>query len=1493
MKIVQGASFNQLSFKQQLIIAFGFGIVCFAVISSFVISSISSQTVHKQFVSQGKQITENFAEQSVLALLYHSTENAQEASKSILSFPDVSSVVIYDENHTTLFNSQPNSLVNIPSSWSEKGLEYIEMDDMWHFSMPVFSGEWALDESSPFAAQSPEHELIGFVRVCISKESLHAMTREILKSNLLIALSFSVGLLLLLLMITNRLLRPLKQLALNMHQAEQGNIRVRAMLEGSADLLLMEQAFNTMMDELEHRENELVVARDEAIDTAKAKGEFAATVSHELRTPMNGVLGMLQLLQSTELDSKPKEYVDIATNSAQTLLLLIDDILDFSKVESGKMKFHLEDFGIRELVTDVVELLALQSNAKKVMLSAVIDPNLKNIIRGDSGRIRQILLNLAGNAIKFTDQGMVMIRVEQVSASDNLKLKFEVEDTGIGISEEAQKRIFDSFVQADGTTTRTYGGTGLGLTISEQLIMLMGGKLRVKSKIDEGSTFWFTIPMAVASQASHVLPINDQKLFLLRVLTIGDNKARNKVFSLTLSSWQCIHQQAESFEQANFMMEKSRKKGEFYDLVIVDNPVINSFETNVFGKNDELASMKFLVLSDDLSLHADTDSIISPTIKYIPSVIDSITLRREIQCLINNVSIDNTTVTRLDSKSKESIRILVVDDNPTNQIVARTMLGKLGYWAEVAENGEVAIEKLAGSSFDLVLMDCLMPIMDGYKTTQMIRESGSSSNSIPILAMTAHIFQSDRQRCFSAGMNDFVEKPLKFEDLEDKISLWLSPPIQNELISIAKKSGEEDADVTSKQAMPIEAKTFPIDIDKLNEMRSRMGEVFSQILIVFMEDTPELIEKMAYDFDQKNIDEIKKSTRILRGTASNIGAGPLAAICVHLEQAVESGNSEQVEALLRDISKEYMQIKAALQDELFANNTALHASPELTQTILVVDDDRSARYALQGILERDGFNMIEARDGLEAVEACEKSMPDMILMDAMMPELDGFDACKQILNIPASNRPIILMVTALHDEGSIEKAFSAGATDFIPKPVNFMLLRKRVNRLLQSSKTERKVYQLAYYDALTSLPNRELFLERGRELIRRAYTMNHLLAVLYIDLDRFTLVNETQGHEVGDLLIKTVGQRLQGCIRSGDVLARICGDEFAIILDKVQSPEVVIGVAEKIREMISRPFSFMSLQIFSQASIGIAVYPNNGNNIGSMLKHADTALFRAKAKGGNCFQYYENGMETEAIRKVEMEQELKNALINGELVLYYQPQYDFKTGKTRGVEALVRWEHPERGLIPPMEFIPLAEECGLINGIGDWVLQEACSQQTAWVARGIVDWSVSVNVASDQLESGELFSKVSNIIASTNIVPAMLVLEITENTLLGTTEAIIDQMIQIRKLGVSLEIDDFGTGYSSLSYLKRYPVDTLKIDRAFIKDLPSDKNDVSIVQGIIALAHNLDLSVVAEGVETDEQKDLLESLKCDVIQGYLLSRPLPAAELEAWMKERTNLFIDF
>ena len=320
----------------------------------------------------------------------------------------------------------------------------------------------------------------------------------------------------------------------------------------------------------------------------------------------------------------------------------------------------------------------------------------------------------------------------------------------------------------------------------------------------------------------------------------------------------------------------------------------------------------------------------------------------------------------------------------------------------------------------------------------------------------------------------------------------------------------------------------------------------------------------------------------------------------------------------------------------------------------------------------------------------------------------------------------------------------------------------------------------------------------------------------------------------------------------------------------------------------SKPFSFLDNQVFSHVSIGIAVYPQNGNNIGTLLKHADTALYRAKARGGDCVQYFDYDMESEIIRKAKLEKELRKAVVNGELVLHYQPQLDVRTGLIRGVEALVRWQHPERGLLPPFEFIELAEETGLITDIGDWVLGAACAEQVRWCEKGLPPLSVSVNVSSIQMESGELGKKISTIIESTSMKPDMLILELTENTLVDTTEKIIDQMKHFRAMGVAIEIDDFGTGYSSLSYLKRFPINALKIDRAFIMDLPDDKNDLAIVSGVIALAHNMELSIVAEGIETEEQLRLLESLDCDFLQGYYISRPLPSKEFEAWLMDRIH-----
>jgi len=1486
---------NRLSLKQQIITTFSIGILFFSVLSSIVISGISKQTLFEQFLQQNEKVTEAYARQSTLALLYQSSENAVDISTATLSFPDISYVAIYDTKHRLLYEAGQTARQDKPLLWPTENLHYNVTNDTLNISMPVITGLNGHEEESPFSSRLTKQEVIGFVYVVVSKKRLHAMISDILESNTLIALGLALVLLLFLSVITNRISQPLKHLAAIMHDAEQGETHKRAKLEGSSDLILMEQAFNTMMNELESREIDLMQARDVALDAARAKGEFAATVSHELRTPMNGVLGMLQLLQSSNLTNSDLEFVGVATSSAKALLVLIDDILDFSKIDLGKMKLHPEDFGIRELVADVVELLSIQSRPKNLMLNAIIDAEVQNEIRTDSGRLRQILINLLGNAIKFTEKGMVSIYVSQHTQDDKNKLIIKVEDTGVGISEDAQKRIFESFVQADASTTRNYGGTGLGLTISQQLIYLMGGELKVSSQFGEGTSFYFDLPLISFEPAQNSPSDNTVMLAHCHVLVVAKKPERSAKLVQTLISWGCTCDQVSTdIETANKLNLTMPDEHLFYDFAIIDLPGDTAFDDHLFSKTLEASGVRLIVLSDQEKLSVT----LKTKINYLPEALDTVTLHRSMLSLLPSEDvIPNHKLLSKVAKHESplmhlnSYHILVVEDNTANQIVAKCMLEKLGYSVEVAANGKEALAKLDTAAYDIILMDCYMPVMDGYTATLKIRKKEELNEHIPILAMTAHVNQEDRTRCITVGMDGHVTKPFDLDELEEKLSQWLSnssrqvmgDPQQTDLTDLGGENlGEKNLEPIILASGNRNEKLFAIDTLKIQQMREKMGDYFVQMINAYLDETPRTLQKLQHAIAQNERQEIQDLAHSLKGSSLTIGAEPLAKLSKELEEFVNTGE-QQIEYHLQLILKEYKEVEAALQDELFAGEKCAPPIAEQRQTILVVDDDRSCRFSLLGILERDDYNVTEATDGLEAVQKCQQAMPDLILMDAMMPDMDGFEACREILKLAETNQPIVLMITALHDEESIEKAFTAGATDFIPKPVNFMLLRKRVNRLLQSSKTEKQAHQLANYDSLTNIANRDVFLDRGRELIRRAYSMNSLLAMLYIDLDRFTQINETHGHEVGDLLLKTASQRIQGCIRSSDLVARVSGDGFAVMLDKISSPTDVAAVAEKIRETIARPFSFMNQKVFSHASIGISLYPRNGKNIGTMLKHADTALFRAKSKGGNCFQYYEYGMESEIIRKVELEIELNEALERNEFVLFYQPQLDLKLQNVRGVEALIRWQHPKRGLIPPVEFIPLAEECGLITKIGDWVLRTACEQQVAWINKGMPTLKMSVNVASEQLESGELFTKVTQTLSESKIAPDALSLEITENTLVNMSEATIEQMERIKNLGVTLEIDDFGTGYSSLSYLKRFPIETLKIDRTFIKDLPDDKDDKAIVAGIIALAHNLGRSIVAEGVETEEQKALLASLGCDCIQGYLLSRPLPSTEFEQWL----------
>ncbi|NNL99942.1 MAG: bifunctional diguanylate cyclase/phosphodiesterase, partial [Gammaproteobacteria bacterium] len=390
----------------------------------------------------------------------------------------------------------------------------------------------------------------------------------------------------------------------------------------------------------------------------------------------------------------------------------------------------------------------------------------------------------------------------------------------------------------------------------------------------------------------------------------------------------------------------------------------------------------------------------------------------------------------------------------------------------------------------------------------------------------------------------------------------------------------------------------------------------------------------------------------------------------------------------------------------------------------------------------------------------------------------------------------------------------------------------------------------------------------------------HQLAVMFLDLDRFKFVNETLGHDVGDLLLSAVADRLQAAIRSTDLVARLGGDEFGLVLDQIDSPAVAAAVAETIKGSLSSPFNVLEQEIFISASIGIAVYPSDATDSGVLMKKADTAMSRAKINATGS-QFYESGMERSSSRRLMLEADLRRALDREEFVLHYQPQIDLVSRRCVGMEALIRWQHPVNGTVPPNDFIPIAEDTGFICDIGAWALQRACQDLMEWRLEGSAPEYVAVNLSSRQLDRPDLISTVNDALRTTGLAATALELEITESAVMKREELVINTLQGLKDIGVRLAIDDFGTGYSSFLYLKRFPLDVLKIDRSFISDLSSDPESTELIKGMLALAHALQLSVVAEGVETVEQLAFLTTQSCDLAQGYLISKPIPIDELKA------------
>ena len=581
-------------------------------------------------------------------------------------------------------------------------------------------------------------------------------------------------------------------------------------------------------------------------------------------------------------------------------------------------------------------------------------------------------------------------------------------------------------------------------------------------------------------------------------------------------------------------------------------------------------------------------------------------------------------------------------------------------------------------------------------------------------------------------------------------------------------------------------------------------------------------------------------------------------------------------------------------DEVIAPEEAA-AAPNLSGaladvTVMMVAEDSLITDASRSALEEAGYTrFVAVNEPRLALDMMRLHRPGLLLIDLMLPGLAGFDILDQMRgDAVLRNLPVIVLSEA-GDAAGKRKALDFGASEFLAKPVDASELKLRVRNALVF-----KVYQerLANDDLLTGLPNRRVFVETLRAALDQARAGEHRLALLHINLDRFGQINDALGHAFGDRLLAAVAERLLACTRRDGgaarsrradalQLSRLGSDEFAVLIPRINGPDAAARVSRQILNAMAKPFVIDGQDLFITPSIGVAVFPEDGRDDEALLGNAGAATAHAKGSGRNNFHYHSAELNSVSLERLLLETQLRRVIARDELVLHYQPRIDLQSRCVVGAEALLRWQHPELGLVPPGRFIPIAEETGLMGAMGEWVVNTACAQIALWRGAGLGEIKVAVNVTRHGLMSGALAKVVAEAIARHAVEPGQLVLELTEGMLMDHVDHTRRLLLGLRALGVELSIDDFGTGHSSISCLKQFPVQELKIDRSFVAGMPEHSADVAIVRALVVLGHSLNMRVVAEGVETEGQRALLEELGCDGFQGFLVSPAVTADEFQA------------